>query len=56
MTYKDLEDKGVTLERTLRGEAGKIRSSFFYTYLKNLGCIVLYLWTFAMEKKLILEV
>lgn len=29
VTYKDLEDKGVTLERTLRGEAGKIRSSFF---------------------------
>lgn len=32
MNYKDLEDKGVTLERTLRGEAGKIRSSFLYIF------------------------
>lgn len=24
MTFKDLEDKGVELERTLRGEAGKM--------------------------------
>lgn len=26
MTFKDLEDKGVELERTLRGEAGKTRA------------------------------